>query len=601
MSLSQGSLEDRFSHLIQPIRDLAKNWDVNIADFLEEYLEDLEKIEITFSDGVTTMNFSEAALLIQGSAGVYAKKVEYLYSLVCHVLDLVTQRSLKASENGQEGEEYAVVNDDDNDQFLPLDDIQDGNGIYYVEKDASSDKSIRVVQEMPTRLIPLEESEKGDNILYNKKGEMMGNHCDFNINIGHISTNGNILLELGDIALLTLSASLANSQNLDTCIEEDLKNTEVFPQDAGENIDEVEDGNVCGDDKESSPTNAPSVVQNTRSQRKVTFAGSTTRQKQAADPWTHLDPHEPSKTADKPFMKKKPFRIPVVLEDCASKKRKLKKDLKELTPLCKVVEKAFSLRSKFPKNPMKAPEFPELEEAFWRESKLREAIKKEEIRLLKKEEREELAKEDQWEGERDDGNEVLPNDDNFLDNVEDIPRFELDLNLLAQPESMKRSMGSSDTGYKTGFHIQSCEDLTLTYENLVQKYVEKFYASAAEYAQITDLSRRVAEWEEKIQPKLEEEESHETFDIHTYGTFVIGQCVRSEPIAFKEIVRGKKEYEICRYLLATLQLANVYNVELSLKPEKTGSLMDCLFVTLLSTKRHFEDLEEYRAPSITNT
>ena len=47
--------------------------------------------------------------------------------------------------------------------------------------------------------------------------------------------------------------------------------------------------------------------------------------------------------------------------------------------------------------------------------------------------------------------------------------------------------------------------------------------------------------------------------------------------------------------------ANVYNVELSLKPEKTGSLMDCLFVTLLSTKRHFEDLEEYRAPSITNT
>ena len=41
MSLSQGSLEDRFSHLIQPIRDLAKNWDVNIADFLEEYLEDV--------------------------------------------------------------------------------------------------------------------------------------------------------------------------------------------------------------------------------------------------------------------------------------------------------------------------------------------------------------------------------------------------------------------------------------------------------------------------------------------------------------------------------------------------------------------------------
>ena len=34
---------------------------------------------------------------------------------------------------------------------------------------------------------------------------------------------------------------------------------------------------------------------------------------------------------------------------------------------------------------------------------------------------------------------------------------------------------------------------------------EQYLASAQEYAQITELSKRVAEWEEKVLPRLEEE------------------------------------------------------------------------------------------------
>ena len=33
--------ESRFQHLLQPIRDLAGNWDINIANELEEYLASL--------------------------------------------------------------------------------------------------------------------------------------------------------------------------------------------------------------------------------------------------------------------------------------------------------------------------------------------------------------------------------------------------------------------------------------------------------------------------------------------------------------------------------------------------------------------------------
>ncbi|GFO01009.1 condensin-2 complex subunit h2 [Plakobranchus ocellatus] len=561
LGLSQGSLEERFSHLLQPIRDLARNWDVDIAHFLEEYLEDLEKIEITFNDGATTMNFSEAALLIQGSAGVYAKKVEYLYSLVYQVLDLITQKKKARSSENEGGEEDGETNDNEDDQFLPLDDIPDGDGSYFVEKDTSTTKSVRVIPEMPTRLIPLEESEKGDNILYNKKGEVMGNHCDFNIDTGFISTDGSILLELGDAVFLRPSTALTNAQVLEPCITEEPEGIEDLVPDTGidnDDFDEVHGGDLCAENNgspfqskrfqddsntgEAIPTDsaAPPPQNVRRSQRKVTFA--------------------------RPVAKSKPpFKIPAGLEDMSTRKRRLKKEIKkELLPLHEVVAKVFSHRPKFPKNPLKVPEFPELEDAFWEEYKLREAIKKEEIKMLKKEEKDELNKEEQLEEEEDcqetpldDGNDLGDDDD-----VDDIPQLQLDPDLFAQPGSMRRTTGSVDTGFQTG----SCEDLTLSYEDLVQKYVE----------------------------------SHETFDIHTYGTFVIEHCVRGEPIAFKDIVCGKKEFEICRYTLATLQLANVYNVELSLRPTESGNLMDCLYVTLLSTKRHFEDLEEYRAPSITN-
>ncbi len=49
-------------------RDLALNWNVDIAQDLENYLNELELVHISFDGGETKMNFAEAALLIQGSA-----------------------------------------------------------------------------------------------------------------------------------------------------------------------------------------------------------------------------------------------------------------------------------------------------------------------------------------------------------------------------------------------------------------------------------------------------------------------------------------------------------------------------------------------------
>lgn len=43
--------------------------------YLEEYLEDLAGVTLSLDGGVTSMNFAEAAMLIQGSVTVYSKKV----------------------------------------------------------------------------------------------------------------------------------------------------------------------------------------------------------------------------------------------------------------------------------------------------------------------------------------------------------------------------------------------------------------------------------------------------------------------------------------------------------------------------------------------
>jgi hypothetical protein len=89
-------MESRFSELLNPIRDLAKNWDIDLAHSLEEYLEELGQVRFQGGPGGNAgqgeggLNFAEAALLIQGSAAVYSRKVEYLHALVFQALSHIS-------------------------------------------------------------------------------------------------------------------------------------------------------------------------------------------------------------------------------------------------------------------------------------------------------------------------------------------------------------------------------------------------------------------------------------------------------------------------------------------------------------------------------
>jgi hypothetical protein len=93
---------NRFAALIQPIKDLAANWDIDIADSLNDYLEELEHLKISTDGGATQLNFAEAALLIQGSTAIYSKKVEYLYQLVLKSLEFITQKKNNKTQNAND-------------------------------------------------------------------------------------------------------------------------------------------------------------------------------------------------------------------------------------------------------------------------------------------------------------------------------------------------------------------------------------------------------------------------------------------------------------------------------------------------------------------
>eukprot|EP00941_MAST-03F_sp_MAST-3F-sp1_P005383 g5383.t1 len=99
--MESASSDDRFAHLLKPLRNIAENWEIDVAVELESYLEELSSIQFSLDDGASTCNFAEAALLIQGSTNVYSKKVESLYKLVVLAINQVTTKQKQRTVNSE--------------------------------------------------------------------------------------------------------------------------------------------------------------------------------------------------------------------------------------------------------------------------------------------------------------------------------------------------------------------------------------------------------------------------------------------------------------------------------------------------------------------
>ncbi|XP_029061602.1 condensin-2 complex subunit H2 isoform X4 [Monodon monoceros] len=606
-------VEARFAHLLQPIRDLTKNWEVDVAAQLGEYLEELDQICISFDEGKTTMNFTEAALLIQGSACVYSKKVEYLYSLVYQALDFISgkKRAKQLSceqEDGPIGDAGSRAPQEVEYEFLSLDDLSDSRANVDLRSDQAPSETL-IVPLLPMALVAPDEMEKYNNPLYSCRGEVLASRKDFRMNTCTPHPRGAFMLEPVGMsptgALLPRNQKEASGRAEEQPVEVSVCRSPVPLLSASQGPGTTPEGPVPGgggeeehtewaaEPPEASAPEVPMELQEPRSpeqsaaqprrcalrERREALEPAS-RLKETPDPWQGLDPFD--SLDSKPFRKGRPYSVPPSVEEAPGQKRKRKGAVK-LQDFHQWYLAAYADHADSRRPRRKGPSFADMEVLYWRH--VREQL--ETLRKLQRREAAERwlprAQEEPWPAE----------EDRLEDSLEDLGAAAGD---FLEPEEYAEPEGA-EPGEDADLEAEAMP-ASLSYEELVRRNVELFIATSQKFVQETELSQRIRDWEDVIQPLLQEQEQHVPFDIHTYGDQVVSRFSQlNQWCPFAELVAGQPAFEVCRSMLASLQLANDYTVEITQQPGLEAAV-DTMSLRLLTYQRAHKRFQTYAAPSM---
>uniref|UniRef100_A0A3P8ZPL0 Condensin-2 complex subunit H2 n=1 Tax=Esox lucius TaxID=8010 RepID=A0A3P8ZPL0_ESOLU len=588
--------ETRFAHLLRPIRELTKNWDIDVASELADYLEELDEMCISFDGGKTTLNFAEAALLIQGSACIYSKKVEHLYNLVYQTLDYINDRNKKkdkrAATPGEDGTDGSATNNANDDGRFDSLDQDTANVSLQLEMKNKATVNVDVAPLPPESLIPPEAFEKQKLLLISLKGEVLGSCKDYRMNT---FTPG----ALGIIRLFLASQSNFLRDVLSEtplCPNPLLKHQELTVEDPvvgddggdygvddnAENFLPLEDMEMEMDqglEEHVDRHQAPSEGRMLRERRVQPISEKETKKQrteedraQAANVWKLHDLYE-TVGEDRPLKMGIFYKVPLGLDDSGKRKRKGPSALQDFW--------SWYTGTYDPPEPKlkNGPTYTDLNYIYM--SKIKDKLKTRK-RILRKTgvfvSDEELRRTYLQLDERDDGGGEEVDDLRH----HDPPGLHGDLSDNEHEpltdEAPADFLGGQD-------FIPGADMEGLTYEDLVKKSVEQFLVNAQSYAQETALSKRVKEWEDKIRPELIYQEERPAFDIHDYGDRIV-EALSSvgHRRSFASVVNGMDNFEACKYMLASLQLANDYTVEID-RREGLEESIDTMGLTLLNKHR----------------
>jgi len=577
--------ENRFAELLQPLRDLAANFDIDIAESLENYLEELEGISFSL-DGKKGLNFAEAALLIQGSTTIYSRKVEHLHKLVLQALELVTSKKDNKKDNNINEKEISNKNSKELQNVIDEERLLFGTDPSYLLLDDILEEGKNIDLEPETIEAKGKRRSSGR---YSMSGEISKASMILMHSILAEDHNGSALkisCQVDQNGALTMGGLLPAQTNssrlfIDTAAIEKIndESDHFFPID-NDNHDDGDDGdyyydddmNVEESDKQQQQDSSNSLKQNNIAKR-LDLMGSRKNKKQQQQQ-TILSPLDPYDriSGERAIKKGITFRIPSIAS--AGQQIKTKKH-------SKLVFETF-LCGKIPLTGMLTTQFKDI-------LKYQKSIHMKNIRKLKDYDHFEgnnmLYKEITNDDRRDDieNEEVVDdNDDNYGgwydanddDNDNDYNNVPLGLdedvekvvnNILSEEAMLAKRV---EIALSDGFS----QSETNSYEMLCRRHIQNFMQGAEQFARETQLSKRVSEWTKKLEPLLQQEEMAEVFDIHQYSDKLLVKVAEVLPenssssssdniISFKEIAQGQSSAEVCRVFLACLQLANVGNLD----------------------------------------
>lgn len=562
-----GSSGGRFP-IVQASKDPESNWEVDVAKSLEEYLLKICSGEVSGEDGTHSVNFAEAALLLQGSVQVYSRKVEYLYSLVLHALEFLSQKKQDQQENGSaeanENNPSTAPNEDD-DIFMGLDDVP-------VETRISLDNNIdrdglqRKVVRPPAKLLVFEgdcldsEASELDSYLLAT--------CDF---YGDF-----LLLDPYDAPAVFdfLQGKCSGKENSVA------HQGSSAPSKNRPNVFTSPNGRSGGTGRKSAPGNVRDVdptEENPDQSPKINASQTeyidpvdhfpdvempnpddiedpvdpTGDYSDDEDPWKPLNPYEPGNLKIRPYRRVKDSARGAV----GTVK---KKTLTSLFPLAKmdggiIPEHAKSFEAQQPQQEPYASQSPPPYEKLMRSLESGEQGNSHVLDDLRNK------------GEPDIGINIFHDDDpgiqSDIDGVPDSPVYPGE-NIGATPE------GTQGTQENIGAH----ENL----EELCRTHLNTLLASIAEVEQQSEMDARVSTWKEIIEYALEEQDKNPPFDIGSYGDQILDTLSSGADnmgiASFSEIVNGRPKYEVARTFSALLQLVNGRSVDLD-KGQATNGLM----------------------------
>jgi len=641
-SQSQGYSQDstiedqRFAELLKPIKDLTQNWEVPLAEILSGYMDELQQVTITFDGGQTSVNFAQAALVLQGTASVYSKKVDFLWQMVLKTTELLRNKneSENSAEDGGDGPSNAgkgrKKNVDMTKEFeLLTTDIGKNIDLKTDEEETINDRknALNFIYITPRQLIEKEGSEQKSvkvNLymgVANAKWDLLAAKEDFRINGQYVAQTGYLGEELNvDNEYLNLVHEETIGGSNTTVSAPQFDQDQVVPEGDSEPLTNDVDMSMGGDggaddldhdDGNVSVMSERAVGQNISSNERdhvaspppveaESFAKQTDQDvtpEPVFDPWAPLDPSQQLSTP-KPINVKKTIRIPPSL------KKNYKP--KPLPPISDYLSQEMTNESQrhniFSFLP---PCFSDLANEEYERRKERDKQERRE-RLLK---RQGLRRDLFIEGEEDqedhvddveyghdgdgacdvnDANEDYGDVQNDIDDL-DLPNPHIggDIGAFVAAEVNPYNDGDLDDGH---------DNESLSYEEMVARKVEEFVTQSQEYMRSSELAMKVAKWHEMIGPRLETVEKRNAFDIHAYGSRVLNNFTpqRTE-VSFDSVVRGQKGEEVSRYFLSMLMLANTENVQISTLEGTDPQLgMDNVMIKLLSTARHHQQLQEFQ-------